>query len=474
MSDKLQQAVISAQGGDKSVLPLIYSETFIPVFFMLSEAFNSVDTAFLLIKRAYINAFRHISQAVGSVRFETLLKSAAIHECKLLIASQNTSQLGGVAVDKPEPVEPSIPKVFIADKQLRTLVLRKIKELPDDQRIAVILTYYGGISVNTLSDALGCTSDEAELALYNANRKVSSEINRLINDGFGNALDAGGDDAFTLLLRLCAKDCKIDLARYNALFADVSKSLDTQDDIQIGISIAEIKYRGTPNSAETKPVKMHDEKPAVADTGAIPISKTPVRDTVTIEKIDYTPSEPYEQDEKKSYAGAIILVVALALILIGVLGFAAYRAGLLPFAKAEVTTTSEITAAPTEESISEPATEATAALPAEETATTTTTAPTASSTAAETTTQRVTTTKKPDPTTTRVSGPAKIGTLTASPGESHVLNLRSAPNTGSEVLSSIPHGTTLDFYEYSSDRAWAKVKYNDTFGWVSLQFADVN
>ncbi|NMP36796.1 MAG: SH3 domain-containing protein [Clostridiales bacterium] len=473
MSEKLQQAVINAQQGDRSALAVIYSETFIPTFFMLSEAFNNTDTAFMLTKRAYTNAFRHISQASGSLRFETLLKSAAIHECKLLIASQNTGHIEGIDEIEHESIAPSIPKIFIQDKQLRTLVLRKIRELPDDQRICVLLTYYGGVSVNTLSETLGCTPNEAELTLSNANKKISSEIKHLSEDGFGDLQNPGGDEALTLMLRLCAKDCKIDIARYNALFADISKGLDNDNNDIKSISIAEIKYR---DSAPA--VRRENPKPSAdtdsADTKAIPITRTAPRDTVSVEKVDYIPSEPYETAQRSSSAPLIVLVVALALLTLSVLGFAAYKYGLLPIGKNNTTetsadtTASDTTQATSTETTTEITTETTTAETTTEAATTTTT-----TTASTTATKPPVTTTKPV-TTTRVSGPTKLGSVTANPGADHVLNLRSGPNTSNSVISTISHGTKLDFYEYSSDKKWIKVNYNGTYGWVSLDYVTLS
>ena len=49
------------------------------------------------------------------------------------------------------------------------------------------------------------------------------------------------------------------------------------------------------------------------------------------------------------------------------------------------------------------------------------------------------------------------------------LNLRSEPNTSSEIYAGIPNGTQLDIYE-SGTNGWYKVEYNGYIGYVSADF----
>ena len=50
------------------------------------------------------------------------------------------------------------------------------------------------------------------------------------------------------------------------------------------------------------------------------------------------------------------------------------------------------------------------------------------------------------------------------------LNMRSAPNTSSDIIVSIPKGTTVAIIGVNEDGSWANVLYNGQVGWLSISY----
>jgi len=70
---------------------------------------------------------------------------------------------------------------------------------------------------------------------------------------------------------------------------------------------------------------------------------------------------------------------------------------------------------------------------------------------------------------TSVSGDTVIATGRVSlSSSSSTLNVRSSPSTSASVLGSLKHGTTVQIYAKLD--GWYKIKYNDTFGYISSDY----
>ena len=50
------------------------------------------------------------------------------------------------------------------------------------------------------------------------------------------------------------------------------------------------------------------------------------------------------------------------------------------------------------------------------------------------------------------------------------INFRNGASISSNKICTIPKNTKVIVLSYNSDKSWAKVKYNDTTGWVSTNY----
>jgi uncharacterized protein YraI len=54
------------------------------------------------------------------------------------------------------------------------------------------------------------------------------------------------------------------------------------------------------------------------------------------------------------------------------------------------------------------------------------------------------------------------------------LRLRTAPNTGGDILATVPAGSTLEVIGRNADTTWVQVNTNGQTGWMAVGYGTLN
>jgi RNA polymerase sigma-70 factor (ECF subfamily) len=124
-------------------------------------------------QEAFLRAFRGLAAFKGQAKFSSWLYRIALNLCRDAIRRERRSPL--VAV--PEGIDPAElaalqpspgPSVedLVAQAELRRHVASAIRRLPEDQRTAIILKEYHGLTFQEIANIMGCPLSTAKTRLY--------------------------------------------------------------------------------------------------------------------------------------------------------------------------------------------------------------------------------------------------------------------------------------------------------------------
>lgn len=124
-------------------------------------------------QEAFLRAFRGLSAFKGQAKFSSWLYRIALNLCRDSIRRERRSPF--VAV--PEGVDPSelaaqhpspAPSVeeLVAQAELSRHVAAAMRRLPDDQRTAIVLKEYHGLTFQEIADVTGCPLSTVKTRLY--------------------------------------------------------------------------------------------------------------------------------------------------------------------------------------------------------------------------------------------------------------------------------------------------------------------
>jgi RNA polymerase sigma-70 factor (ECF subfamily) len=124
-------------------------------------------------QEAFLRAFRGLGAFKGQAKFSSWLYRIALNLCRDAIRRDRRTPL--VAV--PEGIDPAdliakqpspLPSVedIVAQAEITKQVAAAMRRLPEDQRTAVLLKEYHGLTFQETADVMGCPLSTAKTRLY--------------------------------------------------------------------------------------------------------------------------------------------------------------------------------------------------------------------------------------------------------------------------------------------------------------------
>ena len=71
-----------------------------------------------------------------------------------------------------EPADPEGPESLLARRELATVLGRALRALPPEQRAAVEMTYYYGLSYPEIAEIMGCPVNTVKTRMFHARRRL--------------------------------------------------------------------------------------------------------------------------------------------------------------------------------------------------------------------------------------------------------------------------------------------------------------
>ncbi len=230
---KVEYAVLVAEAreGDEQAMAALYRATYNLAYYVALQLVKNREDALDVMQDAYIRAFGRLRTLKDPARFESWLCRIVANTAKNQI-KRKKPLLFGQLTDEEGEAEPDFEDDtlrFSPEEQLETQetarhVREIVDELSDEQRMVVLMYYFGDQSVAEIARDLGCPENTVKSRLNYARQKIKRGVQRLREEGiplygaaplawFGSAL---GQDAY-------AAHLPAEIAR--PLFSDIAAEL---------------------------------------------------------------------------------------------------------------------------------------------------------------------------------------------------------------------------------------------------------
>ena len=186
MNNYFSRYVHSALMGDKTAYETLYNLTKDALFFAILNITKNEHEAISIMKESYTNAFENLTSLEKPEIFDVWLNRIASYSAYISITEKNPDAFNNVAEKfewNDEDNFDQLPQENIDDKDTRNVVKGIIENLPDDQRLLIIMHYYQEMSLSAIVSTLDLPENTVMCILSYAREGIKKEIAKAESEG---------------------------------------------------------------------------------------------------------------------------------------------------------------------------------------------------------------------------------------------------------------------------------------------------
>jgi RNA polymerase sigma-70 factor (ECF subfamily) len=177
MSDQLgkktdEELVALAQRGDEDSFNQLVLRWERPIYALAYRTLGREDDARDVCQEAFLRAYRALRGFKGQAKFSSWLYRITLNLCRDWMRKQRRTpvsqvpeglELSDLAGEAPDAVS---VEDLVARREMSAAVSRVMAMLPEEQRTAIILKEYHGLTFQEIADMLGCPLSTVKTRLY--------------------------------------------------------------------------------------------------------------------------------------------------------------------------------------------------------------------------------------------------------------------------------------------------------------------
>lgn len=187
-----QQLVARVQKGDSRAFDLLVLKYQHRIFGLISRYVHDADEVQDVAQEAFIKAYRALPNFRGESAFYTWLYRIAINTAKNYLVSRSRRPPGSdVEVEDAEYYESGsalheieTPENALFGAELKAVVERAIRELPEDLRTAVTLREFDGLSYEDIADIMDCPVGTVRSRIFRAREAIDGRVKEQLDGNF--------------------------------------------------------------------------------------------------------------------------------------------------------------------------------------------------------------------------------------------------------------------------------------------------
>lgn len=184
----VQQAKIGKQKAFGKLYLYSYSTVYLTVRLQIK---GDEDTVFDLVQDTYIKAFNSISQLREEEKFlpwiRTIARRTAIDWLRkkqpLLFMVSLSDEEETEEIQPEEQRKERLPEQHLSQQETQYLMKQLIESLSARQRMVISLYYYENMSIQEISEAIGCTAGTIRVLLHQGRKTLKDRMQELQNRG---------------------------------------------------------------------------------------------------------------------------------------------------------------------------------------------------------------------------------------------------------------------------------------------------
>jgi RNA polymerase sigma-70 factor (ECF subfamily) len=183
-----KQLVARVKKGDSRAFDMLVLKYQHKIFSLIGRYVQDADEVQDVAQEAFIKAYRALPRFRGESAFYTWLYRIAINTAKNHLVSRSRRPPGSdVEIEDAEYYEGGsalrdieTPENALFGNELKAVVERAIKELPDDLRSAVTLREFDGLSYEDIADIMDCPVGTVRSRIFRARESIDARVREQI------------------------------------------------------------------------------------------------------------------------------------------------------------------------------------------------------------------------------------------------------------------------------------------------------
>ena len=183
-----RELALRAARGDVNAFQDLYLATRQGAYFVALSITKNEHDAQDILQESYLKAYQSMGQLDQPERFAAWLNQIVANKAKNYIARKKPDSFADYeddsALNWQEETDPGfLPDVSLDQAEAKALIAAMVKELPEDQRLVVLLHYYDDLEVAEIAGALEIPEGTVKSRLSRARQKLAAMLREAQNKG---------------------------------------------------------------------------------------------------------------------------------------------------------------------------------------------------------------------------------------------------------------------------------------------------
>ena len=179
-----EELVARATAGDQDSFNQLVARWERPIYALAYRTLGREEEARDVVQEAFLRAYRGLKGFKGEAKFSSWLYRITLNLCRDWIRRQQRAPVSQMPEDvdaaqllaETEPAE-SIEDL-VARRELSAIVAEAMRSLSDEQRTAIILKEYHGMTFQEIADMQGCPLSTVKTRLYQGLSQLRRQLER--------------------------------------------------------------------------------------------------------------------------------------------------------------------------------------------------------------------------------------------------------------------------------------------------------
>lgn len=179
-----EELVARSQDGDLESFNQLITRWERPIYALAYRVIGREEDARDVVQDTFLRAYRALPGFKGQAKFSSWLYRIALNLCRDWIRRQRRAPVTQIPedVDPSELAAESEPAESIEDlvarRELSSIVEQAMTELSEEQRTAIILKEYHGMTFQEIADLQGCPLSTVKTRLYQGLSQLRRQLER--------------------------------------------------------------------------------------------------------------------------------------------------------------------------------------------------------------------------------------------------------------------------------------------------------
>lgn len=191
---ELEELVTRASNGDNQALNQLYNDTYRQAYQVAMQMFHDENEAFDILQDSYIKAFNNLSNLKEPSKFKSWFFQIVSNTCRDYLRKRKNNPMffsdmtyeddnGENEIEFVDESTAFSPEENVDYSETQRLVAEMIDNLPDEQRLVLLMYYIEGLSIKEIAQSLEVSENTVKSRMNYGKKKLKVQVEELEKKG---------------------------------------------------------------------------------------------------------------------------------------------------------------------------------------------------------------------------------------------------------------------------------------------------